>query len=74
MITKIRKWGNGLAVCIPKAVAKDARVEEGMDVDISESNGRLVVRPITTSHYELSDLLEGVSKRNLHGAADFREA
>lgn len=74
MITTIRKWGNSLGVRIPKAIAHDAHVEEGMAVDIIQSEGRLILNPVTSKDYRLSDLLKKVTKKNLHTEVDMGAA
>ena len=66
MLTKVRKWGNSLGLRIPKAFAEEASVAEGTTVDVSVSEGRIVVRPVRGPRYELSKLLAGVSEENLH--------
>ena len=38
------KWGNSLAVRIPKAVAEEARVKEGDAIVIEASDGRIELR------------------------------
>ena len=79
MRTKIQKWGNSLALRIPRSFAAEAQVEEGSTVDVSVENGSLRVRAVRPRRYLLSDLLKGVSKRNVHsevetGGATGREA
>jgi len=71
MITKVRKWGNSLGVRIPKSVAREAHVTEGMNVDIREEKNRVVIVPVERPQYELGQLLKRVSKRNLHKEVDF---
>ena len=71
MITKVRKWGNSLGVRIPKPVAREAHVTEGMNVDIREEKNRLVIIPVKRPQYELGQLLKRVSKKNLHQEIDF---
>jgi antitoxin MazE len=66
MQTTIRKWGNSLAVRIPKAFVKEAHVACGTPVDLSVDDGKIVIDPHTKSEYRLEDLLKGVTKRNLH--------
>ena len=70
MQTKIQKWGNSLAVRIPKAFVKEAHVAYGTAVDLSLDNGRIVIDPRPNPEYRLADLLKGVTKQNLHGEAD----
>jgi len=46
MIVEFCKWGNSLAVRIPKAVADAIKVGEGKHAEIKVENGTLVLRPI----------------------------
>ena len=71
MITTIQKWGNSLAVRIPKALAEDAQVEEGARVDLAVKDGCLTVVPTSTQSYDLESLLDQVTPDNMHGEVDF---
>ncbi len=66
MRTKIRKWGNSLGVRIPKAFAQEAVLAEGSAVDVSVSEGRIVVTPVAVRRYALETLLAGVTRENRH--------
>ena len=66
MRTKVRKWGNSLGVRIPKAFAEEAAVGEGSAVDVSVSEGRIVVTPVAARRYTLETLLAGVTTENRH--------
>lgn len=66
MQTKIQKWGNSLGLRIPKSFAKQAGVVAGSDVDLSVEDGELIVRPRRSPRYELKDLLQAVTAKNLH--------
>lgn len=70
MQTRIQKWGNSLAVRIPKAFVKEANVAYGTSVDISVEDGKIVIDPHAEPEYTLEDLLKGVTKRNLHSEVD----
>jgi antitoxin MazE len=70
MQAKIQKWGNSLAVRIPKAFVKEAHVEYGTPVNLSVDDGRIIIDPRTQPEYRLEDLLKGVTKRNLHAEVD----
>ena len=74
MQTTIRKWGNSLAVRIPKAFVKEARVAYGTQVDLSVDDGRIVIDPHVEPEYRLEDLLKGVTRRNLHAEVTTGEA
>lgn len=62
----IQKWGNSLALRIPKSFAIEANVEEGSSVDISFKNGKLLITPIREDSYSLEELLAKVTEKNIH--------
>jgi antitoxin MazE len=66
MKLKIQKWGNSLALRIPKALAVEANVESGSTVDLSLSNGELKIKPIEDQEYSLEELLSGITADNIH--------
>jgi len=70
MLTKVQKWGNSLAVRIPKAFAADARLENDSIVEISLVDGQIVVKPLSTAGWTLESLLAGVNPNNLHHETD----
>ena len=70
MQTKIQKWGNSLAVRIPKAFVKEARVAYGTSVDLSVDDGKIVIAPHAEPEYRLEDLLKGVTKHNIHAEVE----
>ncbi|MFQ5875117.1 MAG: AbrB/MazE/SpoVT family DNA-binding domain-containing protein [Dehalococcoidia bacterium] len=67
MLTKIRKWGNSLALRIPKSLAEEAQVKPDSTVDLSLKDGTLVIRPIEEPKYRLDELLLRITPENLHG-------
>lgn len=70
MRVRVRKWGNSLALRIPKPFAEDAGVSEGTVVDVSLSEGRLVAAPVARRQVRLKDLLRRITKRNVHAETD----
>ena len=70
MLTKVQKWGNSLAVRIPKTFAADARLENDSLVEISFLDGQIVVKPLDAARWTLDELLAGVHPGNLHREAD----
>lgn len=79
MRTRIQKWGNSLAVRIPKAFAQEVGVNEDAEVELTVVNRELVVTPLIEHVYYLEDLLAGIRKNQLHkeietGPAVGREA
>ena len=70
MLTKVQKWGNSLALRIPKAFAVDAHLENDMVVEVSLVEGQIVVKPMAPPAWTLEKLLAGINKSNLHHEVD----
>ena len=70
MQARIQKWGNSLAIRIPKAFVKEAHVAYGTAVDLSVADGKIVIDPHRGPEYRLEDLLKGVTKRNRHAEVE----
>ena len=66
MLTKVRRWGNSLAVRIPRSFAAEAEVGAGTTVGISVVRGNLVIRPMRRRKYHLNELLAKVNTSNVH--------
>jgi antitoxin MazE len=64
--TTVQRWGNSLALRIPKAFAEETHIKHGTAVDISLSKGTLVMRPIKRSRVTLRSLLSDVKPENLN--------
>jgi antitoxin MazE len=71
MRTRIQKWGNSLALRIPKAFAVEVGLEKDREVELSVEKGRLVIVSPATPSYTLEELLAGVRPSNLHGETDW---
>lgn len=67
MKTRIRTWGNSLALRIPKSFAEEAGLRADSDVDLTVVDGTLVARPIVPPTLTLDELLEGVTDENRPG-------
>lgn len=70
MRVQVRKWGNSLALRIPKPFAEDVGVGVGTVVEVAISKGRLIAVPVAAPRVRLSDLLRRVTKRNVHGETE----
>jgi antitoxin MazE len=68
MKTTIQRWGNSLALRIPKAFAEETHVKDGTAVVLSLSDGSLVMRPARRSRASLKALLSDVDASNLNFA------
>ena len=66
MLTKVQKWGNSLALRIPKAFARDARLEIDSLVEITIVEGQIIVTPVKAPSWTLDQLLAGINKESIH--------
>lgn len=70
MKTRVQRWGNSLAVRIPKSFAEEVGLMDGSTVEMRLVEGGLLVEPASTRPLSLEELLDGVSESNLHGEVD----
>jgi antitoxin MazE len=70
MRTRIQKWGNSLAVRIPKPFAEEARLSEDSTVDVSVRNGKLVVVAVEEAELTLAALVAQITPENRHSEVD----
>jgi antitoxin MazE len=66
MESRVQKWGNSLAVRIPKPFASEVGLREDSAVDLRVSDGSLIITPTERPTYRLADLLADVRPSNLH--------
>ena len=67
MKARVRKWGNSLALRIPKSFAEEAGLCENGAVNLSLVDGTLVVQSLAPQSPTLDELLSGVTKDNIPG-------
>lgn len=70
MDSKIQRWGNSLAVRIPKAFAEEAGLSEDTKVDIAVEGKTITIRP-ARKKYTLEELLKGITPANRHELLDW---
>lgn len=64
MRTHVQRWGNSLAVRIPKVLASELGVREDTPVELELVGGTLVMRAADKT--TLEDLLNAITDENLH--------
>lgn len=67
---RVARWGNSLAVRIPRPMADQVRIEEGQEVELSVVDGCLTIRPRPRG-YTLDELLDQVTPENRHDEVDW---
>jgi len=65
MKATVQKWGNSLAIRIPKNITNDTNVTEGSSIDIMVENGNIVLSP-SKKEYSLKELLKNITNENIH--------
>lgn len=68
MKQSVEKWGNSLAVRLPRAFVKELGLRQGSSVDLTLVEGGLMMRQ---DKLTLESMLEGMTEANLHGEVDF---
>jgi len=68
------RWGNSLAVRIPKAVAEQASLREGDSLLLEvEAKGAVVLKAVKRP-VSLKDLVSQITPENIHGEQDWGPA
>jgi len=73
MTTKVQKWGNSLALRIPKPFAEEAGLEPDSVVDIAVKDGTLVIKPSPKRRRSLKELLVDITDENRHEETEWGE-
>ncbi|MBI4747309.1 MAG: AbrB/MazE/SpoVT family DNA-binding domain-containing protein [Acidobacteria bacterium] len=71
MKIQVQKWGNSLALRIPKSFAVETKIDQGTMVELQLIDGKMVIEPVAKADYALDHLLAGVTAENLHSEIDF---
>jgi antitoxin MazE len=66
MKTRVQKWGNSLALRIPKAFAAEVGLQSESQVEVSLADGKLVITPVAKPELTLKQLLAEVTSENIH--------
>ena len=62
MKSNVRKWGNSLAIRLPKSLADELKLSDSSVIDLSVSSGQLIVQPKRRG--ELARLLAQITDAN----------
>jgi antitoxin MazE len=68
--TAIAKWGNSLAIRLPRSLAAEIGLQEGTPVDLQAEDGMLTIRPARPK-YRLADLLARLDPDQVHEEVDW---
>lgn len=70
MRARVQKWGNSLALRIPRSFAEEAMIHEGCTIDMSLEDGVILVRAVRPRPWQLDELVAGITDENLHDEWD----
>lgn len=65
MQTQVQKWGNSLAIRIPKPFAAEVGLVQNSAITVSVVDGKLILEPVKPV-YSLEALLAQIKPENLH--------
>ena len=71
METRIKKWGNSLAIRIPQSVANQIDLRPDLPVNLAINGTDLTISPIRQTPVTLEELLDKITEDNRHEEADF---
>jgi antitoxin MazE len=74
MHTRIQKWGNSLAIRIPKSFAAEVGLDQDSEVELSLLDGKLILMPIIRQPVPLATLLAQITDDNLHSEVSTGDA
>ncbi|MEI2690318.1 MAG: AbrB/MazE/SpoVT family DNA-binding domain-containing protein [Anaerolineae bacterium] len=67
METRVQRWGNSLALRIPRPLANEVGLKDNSSVQLSLHDGQLVIVPLLQPTLSLEALLAQVNEDNRHG-------
>ncbi len=73
MKTQIARWGNSIAVRIPKTVAEAAKLRAGDHLEMAVEDSGVVRMRKKQGKLSLKDLIRGITAENLHTETDWGE-
>lgn len=71
-MSTVAKWGNSLAIRIPKNIADKMNLKEGTAISIDVTDDNIVIAPKKTK-YTLEKLLAGAKSEDFDGEYDWGE-
>ncbi len=73
MTTKIQKWGNSLAVRVPKTLAKHLKLKAGTTVSLVQKarSFEVLAEPVKKGKYTLEELVARITRENRHEEIDW---
>ncbi|MBI3546827.1 MAG: AbrB/MazE/SpoVT family DNA-binding domain-containing protein [Gammaproteobacteria bacterium] len=74
MKTKAQKWGNSLAVRVPRGIVETAGLQPEDALEVEVVKGKIVLTPAAKGSrpkYRLNDLVKRITAKNRYAEEDF---
>lgn len=71
MRVQVQKWGNSLALRLPKSFAQEIHLNQGSELEMLIERGKIILSPKKKPAYSLKKLLSGIKKENIHSEQEF---
>ena len=70
MRVRLQKWGNSLAVRIPRSFAAETGMADQGEIEMSLEDGGIVLRPVRAPTYSLDELVARITADNRQGEVE----
>ncbi len=74
MLTKVQKWGNSIALRIPKTFADEMHLTPESAIEMRVEGGKLIIQTVGKPEFTLDGLLAGITPENLHAETEWGDA
>lgn len=71
METTIKKWGNSLAVRVPRSIAQKLALKAGSTVAMREEKKTIIIQAVPKTHKSLKELIAMIRPENIHEQIDW---
>lgn len=71
MQTELSRWGNSLAVRIPKETLKQANFREGDSLALTSAKPGEITLKVRRKRRTLQEMVDAITPENMHGKVDW---
>lgn len=71
MRSQLTRWGNSVAVRVPRKILEEAQLSEGDAIELSVTKPGVIALKSTKKKPTLASLLAGITEENLHHATEW---
>lgn len=71
MQVQLQKWGNSLALRVPKHVVQQLKLQQESVLDVVVEDGKLMFIPASPKTPSLDELIAQMTPENIHQETDF---